>query len=80
MGNLHSVKSEEERVSEIEDRFGYHALDDIQRKKIENGRDEFIATASWIAKYVPVGREQSLALTALEEAAMWANKGISRGH
>ena len=65
--------------SEVVDRFSFHALDDIQKKKVENGRDEFIATAEWITKYVPVGREQALALTALEEASMWVNKAISRG-
>jgi hypothetical protein len=79
MGHLRSVKTEEEARSEIIDRFGYHALDDLQQKKVENCRDEFIATAEWINKYVPVGREQALALTALEEASMWANKAIARG-
>ena len=79
MGHLHSVKTEEEARSEVIDRFGFHSVDDLQQKKIENGRDEFIATAEWIVKYVPVGREQALALTALEEASMWANKAIARG-
>lgn len=79
MGHLRSVKTEEENRAEIVDRFGFHSLNDIQQKKIENGRVEFIATAEWITKYVPVGREQALALTALEEASMWANRAIARG-
>lgn len=32
--------------------------------------------AGFVAALVPAGRWQSLALTALEEALMWANKGI----
>lgn len=78
-GHLRSVKTEEEIRSEVIDRFEHHELDDIRRQKVENGRDEFIATAEWVVKYVPVGREQALALTALEEASMWVNKGIARG-
>ncbi len=31
-----------------------------------------------VQRMVPEGRYQSLALTALEQAAMWANKGITR--
>ena len=79
MGHLRSVKSEEEARLEVIDRFEYHSLNDIQQKKVDNGRDEFIATAEWITKYVPTGREQALALTALEEASMWVNKAIARG-
>lgn len=79
MSHIRSVKTEEEARLEVIDRFGFHAVDDIQQKKIENGRDEFIATAEWITKYAPVGREQALALTALEEASMWATKAIARG-
>jgi hypothetical protein len=34
--------------------------------------------AQTVAELVPQGREQSLALTKLEEAGFWANAGIAR--
>lgn len=34
--------------------------------------------AEAIYNYVPDSREQSLAFTKLEEAIMWANKGLSK--
>lgn len=34
--------------------------------------------ASAIYNYIPESRERSLAFTKLEEAIMWANKGLSR--
>jgi hypothetical protein len=42
-------------------------------------RDEARALAHQLVDRVPPGRELSLALTAIEEAVMWANAGIARG-
>jgi hypothetical protein len=78
VGHLRSVKSQEEAEFEIEQRFMVHSADDLQVKKMENVRDECLATARHIIKYVPQGREQALALTALEEVMFWANAGIAR--
>lgn len=36
------------------------------------------AFAEWIVDHVPAGREQSLALTQLEQTSMWAKAGIAR--
>jgi hypothetical protein len=33
---------------------------------------------AWIEEFVPSGREQSLALTKLEEMSMWTKAGIAR--
>lgn len=41
-------------------------------------RDECLRMSSYLAKYVPPGRELSLALIHLEEVMMWANAGIAR--
>ena len=38
----------------------------------------FMAMALLIVDTVPLGREQALALTAIEEARMWSNAGIAR--
>lgn len=43
---------------------------------LKNG---FESVADFIDQTVPPGREKALALTNLEQAAMWANKGVSRG-
>lgn len=42
-------------------------------------RDLFRLVAHEIANNTPAGREQSLALTKLEESMMWANAAIARG-
>lgn len=41
-------------------------------------RDKCGELAHYIEFYVPVGREQSLALTNLEQAMFWSNAGIAR--
>lgn len=45
---------------------------------IEDLRVMFENLYSFIVTDVPSSRERSLALTKLEEAAMWVNKGLSR--
>lgn len=42
-------------------------------------RDSIIFAAQNIDAQVPDGKEKSLALTKLEEALMWSNKGIATG-
>lgn len=41
-------------------------------------RTNFKSIAAVIERMVPGGRYKSLTMTALEEAAMWANKAITR--
>jgi len=48
-----------------------------QRYAMLNGA--FMDLEAKINLWVPPGREKALAITKLEEASMWANKGISRG-
>lgn len=43
---------------------------------IEFTRHQIENMAGWLAVAAPDGREKSLALTALEEASMWATKAI----
>jgi len=40
-------------------------------------RDDAKAFAAKILELVPAGRHQALALTAVQEAMMWANAGIA---
>lgn len=43
-------------------------------------RERLMTIAYLISEVVPPGREQSTALTKLEEAMFWANAGIARTH
>lgn len=52
--------------------------DEEQKRKIENTRDAFTNVTAFILKNMKDSREKSLTLTKLEEACMWAIKGITR--
>lgn len=49
-----------------------------QKRKIENTRNAFTDVTAFILKNMKDSREKSLTLTKLEEACMWAIKGITR--
>ena len=63
---------------DIESWFTYHKPTDEKANKYPIIRDKAKELAYIIKELVPNGREQSLALTKLEEMVMWANAGISR--
>lgn len=75
MENLIDTK---EKDLDLENRFSYHKPNDEQQKIYPLIRDKSKEFAYLIKKYVPNSREQSCALTKLEEVVMWANAGISR--
>lgn len=52
--------------------------DEEQKKKIENMRDTFTDVTAFVLNNMKDSREKSLVLTKLEEACMWAIKGITR--
>ena len=62
---------------QIEDRFKYHSVDDDQIRTMATIREVTTGLAVIINERCPSGREKSLALTKLEECAMWANKSIA---
>ena len=62
---------------QIENSFTYHAPKGTQQERYVKLRDYAKALALDILEMVPPSREQSLAITKLEEAIMWANKGIA---
>lgn len=62
---------------EIENKFKYHALDGEQIRTIATIREVTTGLAAILNERCPDGREKSLALTKLEECAMWANKSIA---
>ena len=66
--------------TEIEDRFRYHAPTEEARKRHTAITEASIAFAKIVRDNTPFSRGQSLALTAIEEARMWANQGIATNH
>lgn len=68
-----------ERVrADIENRFTYHKPIEGQPARYELLRASAKKFALEIVANSPPSREQSLALTKLEEAMMWANAAIAR--
>ena len=63
----------------IEHNFTYHPpRDDQQRTEYEMLREAFKSLALRIVRFSPESREQSLALTELEEASFWTNAAKAR--
>jgi len=65
-------------MSELTDKFLYHTPSPEGVKTHQQLSELFIELATWVTKLVPVGREQSLALTNLEQAKFWASAGVAR--
>lgn len=63
---------------EIERRFTYHQPRGNQAEIYQELRERAKSLALFIIEVVPTSREQSLALTHLEEAIFYANAGIAR--
>lgn len=68
----------DEMLDRIENNFTYHAPNGDSAKRYEEIREAGRQFALLIAGYTPISREQSLALTHLEECVMWANASIAR--
>lgn len=65
---------------ELGHRFAFHPADTEGKRQAHAAvRGECLDLATFIQTIVPKGREQSLAITKIEEAMMWANAGIARG-
>ena len=65
-------------TNELDTRFTYHAPKGDQQERYIKLRSEMRRVAELIVELTPESREQSLALTKLEECSMWANAGIAR--
>lgn len=63
----------------VESDFSFHPATAETGPKHEAVRSLLKDAARELIEFVPEGREQSLALTKLEEAMYWANAGIARG-
>lgn len=75
-GTYYPVESD--KRSDIENRFTYHSPKTDQPQRYVRLRGEAREMALNIIRFTPPSREQSLALTKLEEAIFWANAAIAR--
>ncbi len=65
-------------ADELAVRFTYHPPHGDQPRRFMLIRDAALQLADLIVSNTPDSREQSLAITKLEEAVMWANAAIAR--
>jgi len=65
-------------AKEIEIRFTYHPPKEGQVEVYQRLRDQAKSLALYIVHNTPESREQSLAITYLEDAVMWANAAVAR--
>lgn len=63
---------------DLDHRFNYHRPDEDKKKRHQEARDIHKDAAERITELTAPGREQSLALTKLEEAMFWTNAAIAR--
>lgn len=64
-------------IDELRNRFGYHPATPETIPLHENVRALSLELAVIFDQGLPEGREKALALTKLQEAAMWANAAIA---
>lgn len=64
--------------AEVLRRFDSFDLDEEQKVALANTRHNFQRIADAIVNSTHAGREQSLALTALEEAKYWVNQSLAK--
>lgn len=75
---VNKVKTEHDKlIDDINNRFSYHAPKGNQQERYVLIRDVAKHLATVIVQNSKPSREQSLALTKLQEATMWANAGIA---
>lgn len=65
-------------VTDLGNRHKYHPPKDDQVERYTQIRQMGLAFSTEIAYLTPPSREQSLALTKIEEAEFWANAAIAR--
>jgi len=62
---------------DVHQRFEFHPSTAATGPKHDEVRFKHLGIALWVLANVPPSRERSLALTALQEAMMWANAAVA---
>jgi hypothetical protein len=65
-------------ISDLPNRFTYHAPKNNQTQKYENIRKNALAFAELIDGMCPDSREKYLAIQMLEQCIFWSNASIAR--
>lgn len=68
----------QELIDRLARDFSYHKPVGTQNDRYVEIRARARLLAEFICEYTPASREQSLAVTKLEEAVFWANAAIAR--
>lgn len=71
------VNHKEAMENEITERFSFHPGTDVTGPLHDAVRQQHLNLAFWLLEILPESREQSLALTALQESMMWSNAAIA---
>lgn len=66
-------------MSEITERFFPNSVSEEESEIMDGFRQEFAALADKIDNAILNSRYKSMAITALEEAALWTTKSITHG-
>jgi hypothetical protein len=74
----HVLAESDERTVNNTMRHQYRVLSEAEKHLMVCIKDEGLAFFNLIAASVPAGREASLAKTKIEEAVMWAVKGLTK--
>lgn len=72
----HYVPSAED-YNKVNNIFVYHPANESQVERYESLRAEAKSLTHTILSHTPKSREQSLAITSLQQAIMWANAAIA---
>ena len=79
MGEVSMAKESRTGIGDnLHDRFRHHKPGEAIERRLESVRDLCGTVARQIQNLTPVSREQSLALTHVEEVMFWANAAIAR--
>lgn len=73
-----STQASLDKRAQVENNFTYHAPKEGQPERYVQLREKAKEFALLILDLTPASREQSLALTELENATFWANASIAR--
>ena len=77
-GTLSSYPIDDQTMEQIENNFTYHAPKGDQTGRYQEIREAAKMLRIDISRFTPKSREQSLAITKLEEVVFWANAAIAR--
>lgn len=62
---------------DLDNRLGFHPATRATGRLHDAVRGEALAFGHWLLDNVPAGRHRELALTAVQEAMMWANAAVA---